>query len=97
MSEEEKQAFEELIRFINPYITDMKSISMADLRTIYELIKKQNSIIDLMAEELAKKYLSHLRKCSLNKKEIFRIKCDKFENCTDCVKEYFREKVYEDV
>lgn len=65
-----------------------------ELQAIENVLKEleiKDKIIDLMAEKLAKHYLSYPRKCTLKEKE--NIKCDKFENCTECVKQYFEKKV----
>lgn len=55
--------------------------------------KFKEQIIDLMAEKLAKAYHYKMNECSLKKKEQNNIDCNKYKDCTICVKQYFANKV----
>ena len=59
-------------------------------------LKKENeekdNQIDLMAEKLAKAYHYKMNECSLKKKELNNIDCNKYKDCTSCIKQYFADK-----
>ena len=60
-------------------------------RWVKELNKKDKQI-DLMAEKLAKAYHYKMNECSLKKKELNNIDCNKYKDCTSCIKQYFADK-----
>ena len=62
-------------------------------RAYNEEIKKKDMQIDLMAEKLAKAYHYKMNECSLKKKELNNIDCNKYKDCTSCIKQYFEDKV----
>ena len=57
-----------------------------------DLIKQKDNQIDLMAEKLAKAYHYKMNECSLKKKELNNIDCNKYKDCTSCIKQYFADK-----
>ena len=57
-----------------------------------DLIKQKDKQIDLMAEKLAKAYHYKMNECSLKKKELNNIDCNKYKDCTSCIKQYFADK-----
>ncbi len=56
-------------------------------------LKKKDKQIDLMAEKLAKAYHYKMNECSLKKKELNNIDCNKYKDCTSCIKQYFADLV----
>ena len=54
---------------------------------------EKDKIIDLMAEKLAKNYLSKPKICTLKQRE--KINCSQYNNCVECIKQYFKSKVGE--
>ena len=55
--------------------------------------KFKEQVIDLIAEKLAKAYHYKMNECSLKKKEQNNIDCNKYKDCTSCIKQYFADKV----
>ena len=95
ISEEEKDAIKELKRFTSSH-TDMKAISMAELKIIYNLIEKQNKMIKLMAEqfEIMKDGQEEID-CFIPREYSDIDDCVKKDSCQECIIEYFRNKAKE--
>lgn len=55
-------------------------------------IEQKNKQIELISEKLAKAYHYKVNKCSLKEKEQNNIDCDKYKDCTSCVKQYFKNQ-----
>ena len=55
--------------------------------------KFKEQVIDLIGEKLAKAYHYKMNECSLKKKELNNIDCNKYKDCTSCIKQYFEDKV----
>lgn len=51
---------------------------------------KLNKLVNILSEKLAKAYHYNVGECSLKTKE--NIMCDNYTNCTDCVKNYYKER-----
>lgn len=107
MTEEEKETIEQLKSWRNFIINNKDRVNKANdiefyLRTALNLIQsqqketeKKDKIIDLISEKLAKAYHYKFKECSLKEKEQNNIDCDKYKDCTSCVKQYFGKKVEE--
>ena len=71
--------------------TDVRAIEMvlSMLQEQQEKMDKKDKQIDLIAEKLAKAYHYKMNECSLKKKELNNIDCNKYKDCTSCIKQYF--------
>lgn len=101
MNEEEKKAIERLEEQLNFW--KKQNIKNSDCEIILNLITKlqkeneeKDNQIDLMAEKLAKAYHYKMNECSLKKKELNNIDCNKYKDCTSCIKQYFERKATND-
>lgn len=55
-------------------------------------IEQKNKQIELISEKLAKAYHYKMNKCPLKEKEQNNIYCDKYKDCTSCVKQYYENQ-----
>ena len=76
-----------------PKISDAIDTALSLIKEQQEEIQKKDKQIDLMAEKLAKAYHYKMNECSLKKKELNNIDCNKYKDCTSCIKQYFADKV----
>lgn len=105
MLSEELKAIDELIMLKHFLETEEKyegqEREVKAIETVLNLITKlqkeneeKDKQIDLIAEKLAKAYHYKPRECSLKEKED--IDCNKYNDCTSCVKQYFETKAKEE-
>lgn len=92
MNDEEKEAIKNA-KSILKVTTFLSDIGHKDLEILVDLINKQDKVIKLMTNYLAKEDISE----AFCKTEYKNIDCsEKDYRCEDCIKEYFYKKAEEE-
>lgn len=61
-----------------------------DVKAVLNHLTKQEKMIDLMIDDLETEY-SHYEPCLIDEF----VDCEKYENCEECIKQYFEKKAEE--